>query len=202
MVEKTVSSSGQLTSTSKNTVKGTATFNGQSVMDIYSEVTATGSAPSKSTQDNYFTIDNANMIEYYHGSVINVTEPAVAAGTTTLTLTPPMEDRFELGSNQSATQSYKIKTDASVMGYPYSQTSDHERTKRFVGIETVTVPAGTFKACRYEESLKTTAVGTTATEASTHWVAMGSGLEVKSVAGDSTSELQSAKINCSAVTGQ
>lgn len=202
LVQKTVSSAGQLTTTSENTVKGMATFNGQSVLDIYSDVTATGSAPSKSTQNGYFTVDSANMIEHYHGSVINVTEPAVAAGKQTLTLTPPMEDRFELSANQSYTQSYKIKTDGSAAGFPYSMTSDHERTKRFVGIETVTVPAGTFNACRYEESTTTTAAGTTATETSTHWVSVGSGLEVKSVAGDSTTELQSAKINGSTVTGQ
>lgn len=202
MVHKTTSPAGTLTVTSKNTVKGTATFNGQAVIEIVSDVVATGISPSKSTQSNYFTIDTANMIEAYQGSVINVIEPAVTAGKQTLTLTPALQDRFELTLNQAYTQAYKIRTDGSVAGFPYSQTSDHEYTKRFVGIENVTVPAGTFKACRYAESTKTTVAGQTSSESTTRWVAAGSGIEVKSVSGNSTTELQSAKINGSNVTGR
>ena len=201
MTHKTTSPEGQLTATSVNTVKGIASFNGKSVIEILSNVTATGVSPSKSTQNNYFTVDNANLIEYYHGSIINVTEPAMAAGKQTLTLTPAMEDRFALSKGQSSTQSYQTRTEGSVMGFPYSTTTDQTKTKKFAGMETVTVPAGTFKSCRFEETVQATTLGKTTTDISTHWVAFGSGLEIKTVAGTSTTELLAANINGSAVTG-
>lgn len=87
------------------------------------------------------------------------------------------------------------------MGFPYSTTTDQTKTKKFAGMETVTVPAGTFKSCRFEETVQATTLGKTTTDISTHWVAFGSGLEVKTVAGTSTTELIAATINGSAVTG-
>lgn len=198
----TTSSNAELTTSSVNTVKGNTIFNGQTVIEIGSDVVATGSSPSKSTQSNYFTVDNANLIEYFHGSVINVTEPVATAGKTTLTMTPALEDRFALAVNQSTTQSYKSRTDGSVMGFPYSQTVDQTHTKQFLGLESVTVPAGTFKSCKFTETDTSTVAGNTTTNSSTHWVAVGSGIEVKAVAGDSTTQLLSAKINGSAITGQ
>ena len=71
----------------------------------------------------------------------------------------------------------------------------------YVGQESVTVPAGTFNACKFTEDATATFDGQTSTSTATTWMAVGSGQFLKSVSEGDTNELVSASINGEPVTG-
>ena len=64
-------------------------------------------------------------------------------------------------------------------------------TTRFDGIESVTVPAGTFSACRFTETIGSE----NNTFQITDWIGVGNGLPLKSEDEFTQSELVSASLN-------
>ena len=118
--------------------------------------------------------------------------------------TPPSRDkRYSLAAGASATQTYTITSTATFTGLPPINSSQSQtETVRYLGRDSVTVPAGTFDTCKFEQTIGTGASAVT----STQWTAAGSaaGVTVKSVspgdAGSTTTlELKAGTINGSAI---
>lgn len=178
-------------------VKGSTTFNGKSVTESVSQTQSTGPASSTSTTKSYYTVDTSAKSFTYYGSIVDVSAPVVTSST--LTINPGMTEKFSLNAGESYTQVYSITTAMQVMGFPVNTVTDFDNKVTFKGIETVTVPAGTFKACRMETSSKTTVLGTSATGISTSWISVDTGISVRTEASGDVSELVSGSINGTAI---
>jgi hypothetical protein len=132
----------------------------------------------------------------HYGSTFNTSSSTTLAGVTTTNATqsksvytPPWVDRwYGLAIGQSATQSWTdtttmtTTTTITLPGLPAqtttntsTSTSSSSLTVKYVGRESVTVPAGTYNACKFEHS--DTESGTTSV--TTQWVIVGVGLPVK-----------------------
>lgn len=104
---------------------------------------------------------------------------------------PGRLDRFDLAAGDTFTQEYTIAETFSENGQTTSRSSEALVTIRFDGIESVTVPAGTFDACRFTETF--------GSEQSTFqirdWIGVGTGVPLKSEDDSTLSELISGSIN-------
>jgi hypothetical protein len=175
-----------LNSSSNTEVKGSATFNGKSATESVSQTQSTGDVPSTTTTKSYFKVDASAKRFIYYGSIVDITAPVAASST--LTINPERVERFDLSAGESYPQNYSIVSTTQVMGFPISVTSEYESQVTFKGMESVTVPAGTFNTCRFETTGKVTALGTTTPSALTiNWLTVDSGVSVRTEsAGDIT----------------
>lgn len=186
--------SAVLNSSSNTEVKGSVTFNGKSATESVSQTQATGVAPSTSTTKSYFKVDAGTKRFSYYGSIVDVSAPI--ASSSTLTINPERTERFDLAAGESYSQSYSITTSSQVMGFPVNVVSDHENQVTFTGMETITVPAGTFNTCRFETTGTTTTLGTTTAAAlSINWLTVNSGVSIRTESAGDISELVSGTIN-------
>lgn len=182
-----------LNSSSDTEIKGSATFNGKSAIESVSTTVATGDVPSTSVTKSYLKVDNSAKRFNYYGSVVETSAPI--ASTSTLTINPERIERFDLAAGESYTQTYSLSSTVQVMGFPVTVTGEHENLITFKGIESVTVPAGTFDACRFENTHKTTTSGTTTTVTYINWISVNSGASVKTEADGDITVLVSGTIN-------
>jgi len=185
--------SSVLTFTSTVEVKGSATFNGKTATESISQTETTGAAPSSSSTKSYYNVDAAAKRSTYYGTIVDATAPM--ALTTTVKINPERIERYDLAANESYSQSYTIESSSVVMGFPVSTTTQFSSTTTFKGIETISVPAGTFEACRMETTDTTTTLGTSATSTSTNWISTGKGVLLRTEASGDITELLSGTIN-------
>ncbi len=170
------------------------TFNGMSALRATSNVTATGDSPSTSVTKAYFQAPGGQRIRSL-GVETEVLSPQSAFSTNTL---DPFElKRFDLAAGESYVTSFDLISETTTSGQTFSDTTSIERTVRFDGVESVTVPAGTFDACRFTVMTTTssTTVGTSSTGTDTEWYHVGTGTLLKNQEDDSVTELKSASIN-------
>lgn len=146
----------------------------------------------------------ANGETTQYGAVVTANTPVAGFNVTSTSRTvfsPPWVDRrFTMTAGQTLTQTYTGTTTTSsggILGSPGTTTTVTTTTTqsiRFVGIESVTVPAGTFSACKFEDSDPAVPGSVTTT-----WLATGHGTNVKSVgsgpSGTQTIEAVSVQIN-------
>lgn len=193
VIRSTDSASGiTLTTTSDTLVNRATSYNGHDAIESVSDVDADASNPlysSTSTTKSYYAVNAGAFTSQAFGTVTEVHTPI--SGTLSTTINPPREDRYDLDPGESYTQTYTVSTSGAPVAIP-DTTSTVKRT--YVGRESVTVPAGTFEACRFEEDVT---VGSTTTT-TTMWFDVGSGIELKVDAGD-ISETVSASINGSPI---
>lgn len=178
-------------------VKGTTTFNGKSATESASQTQTTGPAASTSATKSYFTADSSAKSITYHGSIVDVSAPIAASST--LTINPGMIEQFNLSAGQSYTQTHSITTATQVLGFPVNTITDFVNEITFKGVEAITVPAGTFQACRIETNSKSTVLGVSVTSLSTNWITVGSGISIRTEASGDISELVSGSINGTAI---
>ena len=171
-----------------------ATFNGQSARRGTSNVTSTGDEPSTSVTRTFFQIPVDQQIRNL-GAETEVLSPASA--TITLTTTPFDLQRFDLSAGQSFSQSFDAEVTTSAGGQSVTITTSFDETITFDGIESVTVPAGTFDACRFTSAVTavTNIPGGNSTSTSREWFQVGTGMLLKSEDEESSAELESASIN-------
>jgi hypothetical protein len=113
---------------------------------------------------------------------------AVPPTVTNVVFTPPQLNRNDLAAGESYTQSFVIRT----TGAGVNNTQNQSRRRTFVGIESVTVPAGTFRACRFDDEATTDGV----TSRSTQWIAtIGLSVRSRDASSGIESVLESATIN-------
>jgi hypothetical protein len=103
--------------------------------------------------------------------------------------TPPVITRFDLNAGESYTQTYSVRVTAAGGG----STNTETRKTTFVGIESVTVPAGTFRACRFVD--ETTVLGVTTRGTQWYSGVVGTSVRTSDDAGTSVTVLESATIN-------
>jgi len=110
-------------------------------------------------------------------------------GTGKTVFTPPKRDkRYSLAVGESASQTFTVTTTSNLPNFPTSST-ELTGTARYLGRQRVTVPAGTFDTCKFDEDNGGYFV----------WWGVGNGLMIKNELptplGKQTYELISGTIN-------
>ena len=156
----------------------------------------TGVPATVSTVRSYQKLDGTDILTL--GSLVDFTSSGIS-GTARSVFSPPSRDkRYSLAVGASATQTYSITTTSTFTGLPspITTTSSQTETVKYLGRETVTVPAGTFDSCKFDLN----------NGASTQWTAAGNGAGVTVKTSSAVSglsnvvlELRSATINGTAV---
>ncbi len=185
-------------------VGGMTTFEGQAVRETV--LTTSGSNSSQgvtaavnTSHRTYFKRSGDTLVAY--GSVATAGGSASGASfTTTLrTVFSPVyvDPHSTLQVGQSVTTIQSGKLYSTVSGVPGTSETAFSNTvvAKFAGQESVTVPAGTYKACKFE--LSTTAWGSTTVM--THYVIAGSGVLIKMESDGQTAEATSVRLNGAAL---
>ncbi len=164
------------------------TFEGSAARE--STLTTTGTVvvngttvPTNTSLKSYDTAAADGTITTY-GDIDVDTESAPGGTTTTTRRTvyspPRVERNFTMMVGQSLVQtevgrvSTTVTPPSGIPGTPVTSNTSVSTTTRFVGIESVTVPAGTYTACRFED-----VESTTPSEVTTSWIAVGVGYPVR-----------------------
>ena len=189
-LELTLQQSGETTGTltQVSTTGGTTTFAGHSAIETVIKLTGTQTVGGMTSPVDVDTrsyqkrTGDTEVTSYGEESVSHTTlQGASVTIATTEVYTPPSVDRiYGLAAGESLTQANTVKTTKTTTGIPgtsgtpsttYETTTE---TLRFAGREQVTVPAGTFNACR---------IDTTSADAPnvvvSQWVIDGKGIPVK-----------------------
>lgn len=172
---------GSATGTTRTnmTVSGGKSFNGQNgLIEFFQDQTTTYSAPATlasagtiPTQSRFYFTENGSVETEYGGTI--ATSASVAGITistnTTVTYNPAIVDRrFTLAAGASSTYSTTTTTTSTTnFGSTPAVNSTETTTVTYVGQESITIPAGTFTACKFT----VTTPGGTATE----WFGKGNG---------------------------
>lgn len=136
-----------------------------------------------------------NRVRSY-GSVA-VTDPPFASEIE-VRLDPFSLFRFDLSAGDRFTDSYNSEVITNAGGQQLSDSLSIEAETTFLGIESVTVPAGTFDACHYREVSEATPTGFPFSTETTSdsWYAVGNGILLKQEDSEGNStELLEASIN-------
>jgi len=197
-LKTTDGASGITVTTDSNTLANQmTTYNGHNALESVSVVDAVASDPrfsSKSTTKSYIAVDGGAKTTQLFGTMTETTTPAVS--TLTTKIEPPQIVKWNLDPGESYTQTFTITTGGTVsaggMSLPIPETTANNKLKRtYIGRDTVTVPAGTFEACHFQED--STVNGTTATTET--WFSVGSGVQLKAISDGDVTVLISASIN-------
>ena len=196
----------------KTTVGGAATFEGNNATRYTSKTNGTntvgGITDVIDTLGDYYVAQAPGISTTVFGAVVTANQVVFGfsvAVTLKSVYTPPFVDRrYSLSVGQSITQTQTqvaTTTTGGILGTPPTVTSTTQTastTSKFVAIENITVPAGTYRACRFEES-----ASGTPTSISTSWVIFGRGLLVRSEApgasGTQVIQATSVKVNGAAI---
>jgi hypothetical protein len=136
---------------------------------------------------SYSALDGLVTVTF--GSIVDLTTPV--SGTSKSVFTPPfLNRRYTLAPGESTTSTSTMVTTTTLTGMPpTTQTTSHTQTDRYLGQESVTVPAGTFNACKFETANQTT------------WEAVGRGVMVKSISLDSSGGTTTMQLTAGSING-
>ncbi len=183
----TDASGAVLTTDYEQRIAGGARFNGRDGSKGTSDTRVTGAAPSTSKTVAYFQPDNTRFRITQLGLEVESFTPA--ASRTRITFQPERLDRFDLTAGQSYTQNYTTRVSTTVNGFTTEVSNATGSTTTFLGVEAVTVPAGTYQACKFR--VETSGDNSILEE----WFGVGNGMLLKSTGDGDTNELVSARIN-------
>jgi hypothetical protein len=171
---------------SRFVVLGTGGFNGVSAVETQQDITILGAlAASSAVAGRSFQYNNVvgnDLLQY--GLKTTVTSSASGFATAvvyTTVYTPPIRIPVTARVGDVVTQTYAVQTTANTTfsgsataGLPTIPVSITDSTEtqvwKFVGIETISVAAGTFETCRLETTSTSTRNGTSSTTTATGWV--------------------------------
>jgi hypothetical protein len=139
---------------------------------------ASGRASFRADVTRYYNYDATTASLREFGSEIQSQN-----GRAVLVNTPFVEARFGMPVGASFTQEYVISTTATpVSGGSVMSAPSYTKTVTYAGIEAITVPAGTFFACKFVET-GTSIAGpgrpVEVTPRSTQWIGRGSGIALR-----------------------
>lgn len=222
-VTRTVDAEGQawrVTSTthvSKNTTPSRLQYIGE--LEAQTEESrvpedTTDAVPQTQTHNVYFSADAAaeqiaTLTEYYDGQppfYIDTPHGGGVDGSNYSAVYFRYSDpghifRYDLAPGESYEQNYRGRWEPSAYGIPGAMKFAISSTTHFTGAETITVPAGVFAACRFEEQWEDTLNSKeTFTFSRTLWLAKTSGILLRLERGNAFEELISAEIDGVAVT--
>ena len=175
--------SGDATGTlvSDATVSGSTIFQGNAAMEIVQTIVDTSQAGSvRAESKNYQRLDGASILSF--GMVADVSG-ALAGSVNIVSIPPQADNRYTLAAGESSTSHrtvVNIKNFPAMSGIvfvPQTSSSASILTVTYAGRETVTVPAGTFDACRFD----TRAGDASAALTSSEWIVPASGVVVRMV---------------------
>jgi hypothetical protein len=173
---RNVTNSGSLVSTQVNlyTVNGAKTFNGRTAQELQVDATATvsGVLGANVRSFNYINVSPTryefiatdNFIDAsvggfsFTGRILGVYEPALG-----WPLSVGVGDTINLDSVLTETITFEG------LGAQAPTTKQWKQTYKFVAIETITVPAGTFRTCKVDLESTITSAGVSSTGKSTVW---------------------------------
>ena len=171
------------------TSNGPVQFEGNNAIEVHVTGPVIGAALDAKV---YLSIDGTGaMTEYGLHAVIST---SAGSSDTYTVLTPPVVDReYALAPGESTPPLTVTQLDTTINTFngvaspPVTQTTTHTIVpKTFVGIESVTVPAGTFSTCRFTEPQTSNGVTTTFTR----WLLVGyGGAEVKNSQGSTATSV-------------
>jgi hypothetical protein len=190
------------TQTVVTTVGNLTTFDGNSSREVVT--TAVGSTSASGTPistdletRSYRVATSAGVITEYGATaraIITIGGSTGSSNSRSVSNPPSVDRRYTLSAGQSDTLTGTVTTATTTNGVTTTQTENLSQTVRFVGIESVTVPAGSFNACKFEQAPTNAPADVT-----TSWVAVGSGVVVRTVAvssiGTQTASARTIRIN-------
>ncbi len=170
-------------------ITGGASFEGKSALKATTDTRASGAAPSTSRSEAYFQpqANQFRVLEYG----VEVESFTPEATESRVVFAPQQLERYDLSAGQSYEQRYTVNLRTRVRGFTINDSNTVDRRTTFVGIESVTVPAGQFQACRFQ----TRETGSDSTTLSEEWFGVGNGMLLKSTADGDTTVLLRASIN-------
>lgn len=188
-------STGATAVTGTFTVVGPATFQGRAVteVDIVTSLLPT-------SLRSYASFDPAAGALTVYGVQLHAAsaDGSIVFDAEAVATPPTVDTRYALQPGQSVTiNASDVQTSVTTVNGipqpPQTVTETTTSTIQFVGMETITTPAGTFHACKYLES------GTGVTNG-TSWVLAGYGIGLKSVTASVTTTTTAIRVNGQALT--
>ncbi|GAB3285341.1 hypothetical protein [Parahaliea aestuarii] len=186
---RSTSSGGEVVNESYDQVISTGSYKGRSVLKAVSNTTATGAAPSTSRSEQYFEVKPESHRSLVYGTHVESFTPR--SSLSEIELAPHRLQRYDLTAGQSYQQNYTVNVSTKIMGFDNKTSTSVTLQTTFLGIESVTVPAGTYQACRFRTDSTADSVVSTINE----WFAVDSGMFLKSTEGTASNVLVSASIN-------
>lgn len=181
-----------------STPQGLVSLQGQSAWRLLvSETLVTSGQPDQLSSSEHHVLLDGSLLQ------LLATRSDFAQGTRsvsqTIVLSPALPELdFSLAAGSSLTATAAAQLDLAVGGASAGHSGwTSALTLRFVGLDTVEVPAGRFEqACHFEQRL----VSNGQVQTSQRWLAAGSGVLLKMTTDGDTQELVSARIGDTALT--
>ena len=168
---------------------------GRSGTKISSDIKAKTDGQTITARTQYFVeVNNARKRSTSFAIETQLLSPQT--GSITTIHNPGILSRFDLNKGQAFSQSYNTEITTKFPGFNNTESTQTDLGTTYLGQVSVTVPAGTFKACKFnEQSTTTVAHLPPISNTTTLWFAVGTGVLIKSVGDEDSSQLLSGTIN-------
>lgn len=176
------------TNVGQRSFKGTPATLARSTISIKSENAVTRA-------DNYFVAEIAKKRSINLGGTAQTFINGVLSATAETVFDPGQLTRYDLAAGQSFTQTNKVRTKTSAGGFNFNDTQTLKVTTTYVGTVTVTVPAGSYRACEYTETTTAMIQGFPFNSSRRYWYGVGIGLQIKEESQDHTTVLVAGSID-------
>ena len=158
-------------------------------------ITLPGDASFRTVSISYAIPDNARTRFTSQGGEAETFLNGALANSTLLEFMPGQLTRFDLAPGQSYTQNYTANTMGTFNGMTISDSQAIKRTTTYIGVDKITVPAGTRDACKFREVTTTTFQGFSSKDTRNLWYDVGSGIQVQEDNDSSITKLVSGSID-------
>ncbi len=140
------------------TIVGQRSFKGKPATLARADITVIGQ-DVVSRSDSYFVPEVAKKRSTNLGGKAETFFNGVLSATVETEFDPGQLTRYDLAAGQSYTQTNNLKTRTSAGGASFNDTQKLKVTTTYIGIVNITVPAGSYRACEYEEITTATVQG-------------------------------------------
>jgi len=173
--------SDQTVTSTTGTVNRLTTFNGNSALEVQTDIAVlTGSATgSTSSTKSYQQVLPTSAVTY--GAAQTLFSPTQGTLVQTSTYSPAIQSPLSLAINTPFSQTYGISVTSPTAG---SASVSQTQSITFLGMESITVPAGSFMTCKIRSDSQSITANVAVTMSGTIWrVASGPyrGMTVKSL---------------------
>jgi len=195
---RTVDEQGTLEFQYDNLTDGPASFGGRSGVKITSNIKgSTGGQSFTARSKSYTDVNGAQQSGTTFAIDVDLLTPQ--AGNVITMHAPGILTRFNLSKGQSYSQSYNTDITTKVSGFDRTDSTQTDLKTTYLGTESVTVPAGTFKTCKFSSQRTTTTDAGPSTDNATTWFGVGNGQLIKEISEDTSSTLLDGEINGSPI---
>lgn len=203
--EHTFESTSILKTTDSMTVQGQTTFDERATLHA-SGVEWLGDDPRPYDKQIYYRVNQDELIQSELGFERFATR---GDGTyhRTVTYRPALERKFDLTVGESYSQFYSIDDNATYDSSNTGRETLHTQTdvvhvRQFDGLEVLTVPAGTFKTCKFSDRLTYTDQISDFTAAATEWNDIRTGVLIRREYEEPYASMQTTILLSGSIDGQ